>query len=304
MILAGMIKMNMKDAIILLSALSLALLCIGCVCAAQQADNLTVDDADEALEVDITGNDLKGNSTGENGNPQDVSNSTKNTTTQKQKTQTKQIEPEILCDQGFIHKKSNTYKVKLFTYNGKNKLTYPKNVKLVVKVKIGKKTKVFNVKTNKKGEAKILNVKKLKIGKYRVTIKSNDPKYKVNAKGTIVIYGKAKKKCTIVLKKGKYGIEGRKKLKKGDYIYSFYEPKDMQNPKGVYAQSSNTKGLDTFPYSKIIKAKFTFKNKKTGKIIKKTSKLTKDKFYGWKTVMVKPIKGYTPVKTEVWYLTR
>lgn len=89
------------------------------------------------------------------------------------------------------------------TFNEKkNKLDYHKNVNLIVKVKIGKNTKTYKVKTNSKGEAKILNVKNLKVGAYTVTVTSNDTKFNVNEKGVIAIFSKKQK--TITLKTNKY----------------------------------------------------------------------------------------------------
>ncbi|MBR3140912.1 MAG: hypothetical protein IKF11_08630, partial [Methanobrevibacter sp.] len=66
------------------------------------------------------------------------------------------------------------------------------------------------------------------------------------------------------------------------------------NP-GVYVQL-NGGGLTDAKHTKLVKAKFYFKNKKTGKIITKTSKKVK-----YSTIKVKPIKGYTPYKATVWY---
>lgn len=303
--------MKLKNTLIVLSLICLALLCISCACAAQADDNLTVnDDSDIPLEMDSNVNDLKENSSDVSNNQASSSSSTNSSTAQSTNTgktvTTEKIKPYVLCDQGFVHKKSNTFKVKVFSYDDDtDKITYHKNVKLTVKVKIGKKTKTFNVQTNKKGEAKILNVKNLKVGSYKVTVTTTDSKYKIKENGLIVIYGKAKKTVTIKLKKTKYGIEANKKLNKKDILYSFYVPKDSQYDKGVYAEIWDIKDpLGAYPHSMITKTKFFFKNKKTGKIISKTAKLTKDKFYGWKAIKVKPIKGYTPIKTKVWYLTR
>ena len=303
--------MKIKNMLIALSLLTLALLFVSCSFAAQADDNLTSDDINVPLKVDDATSDLKENSSSEstptqtNSTAQTADNQ-KTNSDKKQKNAPKKIRPSVLCDQGFVHKKSNTFKVKLFSYKeDTNKFTYHKNVKLTVKVKIGKKTKVFKVKTNKKGEAKILNVKKLKVGTYRVTVTTSDEKYQIKEKGLIVVYGKAKKTATVKLKKTKYGIEARKKLNKKDILYSFYEPKDMQYDKGVYAETWDIKNpLGSYPHSMITKTKFTFKNKKTGKLITKTAKLSKDKFYGWKPIKVNPIKGYIPVKVKVWYLTR
>ena len=64
------------------------------------------------------------------------------------------------------------------------KFTVKNGKKISVKLKIGKKT--YKVKTDKKGVVKF-NTKKLKIGKYQVTITSNDGNYKFSAKSKLTI---------------------------------------------------------------------------------------------------------------------
>ena len=58
--------------------------------------------------------------------------------------------------------------------------------KLKIKVYTGKKYKIYKLKTNKKGVAK-LNTKKLKRGSHKVVITSGNSNYKVSAKSTIKI---------------------------------------------------------------------------------------------------------------------
>ena len=298
--------MKMKSLIGIVPIMILALLCIGCVCATEDGDNMSSTDDTPQLEANDASDDLNGNSSGETGfTDANATTSTEQSTTQQNSVKSEKIRPNVFCEQGFIHKKSKTFKVKVFSYNDDSKLVYHKNLKLTVKVKIGKKTKTYHVKTNYKGEAKILNVKNLKVGAYKVTVTTSDKRFKIKETGHIFIYGKAKKKTTIKMKKNKYGIEATKKLNKRDILWTFYEPKDAQSKKGVYAKTYDVKDpLDAAPHSMIYKAKFYFKNKKTGKIISKTAKLKADKFYGWKDIKVKPIKGYKPIKTKVWYLTR
>ena len=298
--------MKMKNLIGIVAIAILTLLCIGGVCATEDGDNLSIDNNDSQIEYSDDFNEINGNSSGETGFADgNASTTTDQNTTQQNAVKSEKIRPTVFCSQGFIHKKSKAFKVKVYSYNDDSKLAYHKNLKLTVKVKIGKKTKTYNVKTNNKGEAKILNVKNLKVGTYKVTVTTPDERFKIKEKGHILIYGKAKKKTTIKMKKNKYGIEATKKLNKRDILWTFYEPKDAQFKKGVYAKTYDVKNpLDGFPHSMIYKAKFYFKNKKTGKIISKTAKLKADKFYGWKDIKVKPIKGYKPIETKVWYLTR
>ncbi len=296
----------MKSLIGIVPIMILALLCLGCVCATEDCNNLSSDDNTPQLEDNHALDDLNGNSSGETGfTDGNATTSTDQNTTQQSAPKSEKINPTVFCSQEFIHKKSKTFKVKVYSYNDDSKLVYHKNLKLTVKVKIGKKTKTYHVKTNYKGEAKILNVKNLKVGTYKVTVTTPDKRFKIKETGHIFIYGKAKKKTTIKMKKNKYGIEATKKLNKRDVLWTFYEPRDAQFKKGVYAKTYDVKNpLDGHSHSMIYKAKFYFKNKKTGKIISKTAKLKADKFYGWKDMKVKPIKGYKPIETKVWYLTR
>ena len=296
----------MKNLIGIMAIAILTLLCIGGVCATEDGDNLSIDNNDSQIEYSDDFNEINGNSSGETGFADgNASTTTDQNTTQQSAPKSEKINPTVFCNQEFIHKKSKTFKVKVYSYNDDSKLAYHKNLKLTVKVKIGKKTKTYNVKTNNKGEAKILNVKNLKVGTYKVTVTTPDKRFKIKETGHIFIYGKAKKKTTIKMKKNKYGIEATKKLNKRDVLWTFYEPRDAQFKKGVYAKTYDVKNpLDGHSHSMIYKAKFYFKNKKTGKIISKTAKLKADKFYGWKDIKVKPIKGYKPIETKVWYLTR
>lgn len=298
--------MKMKSLIGIVPIMILALLCLGCVCATEDCNNLSSDDNTPQLEDNHALDDLNGNSSGETDSANaNATTSTDQNTTQQDAPKSEKINPTVFCSQEFIHKKSKTFKVKVYSYNDDSKLIYHKNLKLTVKVKIGKKTKTYHVKTNNKGEAKILNVKNLKVGAYKVTVTTPDKRFKIKETGHIFIYGKAKKKTTIKMKKNKYGIEATKKLNKRDVLWTFYEPRDAQFKKGVYAKTYDVKNpLDGHSHSMIYKAKFYFKNKKTGKIISKTAKLKADKFYGWKDIKVKPIKGYKPIETKVWYLTR
>jgi hypothetical protein len=61
-----------------------------------------------------------------------------------------------------------------------------KDVKVKVKVYTGKKSKIYTLKTNKKGVAS-LNTKKLKKGKHKVVISSGNANYKISAKSQITI---------------------------------------------------------------------------------------------------------------------
>jgi len=299
------VKMKFKKTLIILSALFMLLVCVSSVSASDDVnDTVLADDETPVLDSIDDAEILSNESESANDEPvqtnQSASDNTstassENTTTTDSKA-TDKTDAWGLCSNAFIQKSNKYFTVKVCTFNEKkNKLEFHKNVKLIVKVKIGKKTKTYNVKTNKNGEAKILNVKNLKVGTYKVSVKSNDAKYNVNQKGYLGIFKKKTK--TITLKMDKY------KKVKGDIIITFYEPKNAQNPKGVYATNFNAKDIDGVSHCLIIKAKFFFKNKKTGKIITKTCKSKTNKIYGWDYPYFKPIKGYTPIKTKIWYST-
>jgi hypothetical protein len=274
------------------------ILCIGGVSASQNTTDLGIDDGEIALESEnIDEISHENNEIISDSNSTDTNtDSSAPTNTQAQTTKTAAYG---LATTDFIKKENKNVKIGVCTFNeAKNKLDFHKNVKVTVKVKIGKKTKVYNVKTNSKGIAKVFNVKNLKTGAYKIMITSNDDKYTIKESGYINIYKKKAK--TITLKMNK-----RKKVK-GDYIENFYIDKTGQYAKGVYAESYNAKKpLDGNPHTLVVKAKFFFKNKKTGKIKTKTVK-TKDnpKYLVKDLPYAKLIKGYKPIKTKIWYVTR
>ncbi|WP_295599734.1 hypothetical protein [uncultured Methanobrevibacter sp.] len=79
------------------------------------------------------------------------------------------------------YKKSKYFKLTVKAYNKPLK-----NVKVKVKVFTGKKSKIYKIKTNKKGVAK-LNTKKLSKGNHKVIISSGNNNYKISAKSKITI---------------------------------------------------------------------------------------------------------------------
>lgn len=175
------------------------------------------------------------------------------------------------------------FKVKFLTSKGK--VLANKNVKFTID------GKTYKVKTDAKGFAKIK--KSFKVGKHKIVAYNPSSKEKRN------LYA-------VILSKGTHKISLRidnptvyfptKKLSNGDKISTVYESKlNRQYAPGVYVESYY-KGLDEAKHTKLVKAKFFFKNKKTGKVITKTSTKVS---YG--CISIKPIKGYTPYKATVWY---
>lgn len=159
-----------------------------------------------------------------------------------------------------------------------------------VKVKI--KGKIYNLKTDSLGIVKIKSTR-FKVGSEIVAYNS--------------VSGETRKIPVFVLKKGLHKINIRiddptsfyptKKLKNGDKIISIYESKNgRQYPPGVYIHAIYKNDLTSAKHTKVLTAKFFFKNKKTGKIITKTSSNVE-----YNGIVIDTIKGYSPYKATVWY---
>ena len=159
----------------------------------------------------------------------------------------------------------------------------------LVKLKI--KGKTYKLKTDSKGIVKIKSTR-FKLGKQKIT--AYNPITKETRKLNVVVLKKGVQKMNIRIDDPTVYFP-IKKLKNGDYINTVYETKHIQYNPGVYVQCSSG-GLENPKHTKLLKAKFYFKNKKTGKIITKTSKKVK-----YNEIVVKPIKGYSPYKAVVWY---
>lgn len=81
------------------------------------------------------------------------------------------------------YKKSKKFKI---TVKNKVSKKVVSGIKIKVKIYTGKKSKTYNLKTNKKGSV-IINTNNLKRGEHKVTIQSIDNKYIISAKSTIKI---------------------------------------------------------------------------------------------------------------------
>ena len=81
-------------------------------------------------------------------------------------------------------KKDKYFKVKVINKNTGKAI---KDTKIQVKVYTSKWSKIYKIKTDKKGIAK-LNTKKLSVGKYKVVIRPANNKYIISAKSNIVIH--------------------------------------------------------------------------------------------------------------------
>ena len=180
---------------------------------------------------------------------------------------------------------SSKKKFKVKFIDTKGKALAGKTVKFKIN---GKK---YKVKTDRKGFASIKSTR-YKIGKTRII--AYNPVSKEKRKISVVVLKKGTHKISIRIDDPTFYFPV-KKLKNGDYIDTVYETEYRQYYPGVYVESTGG-GLTPAKHTKLIKAKFYFKNKATGKVITKTSSKVK-----YSAIVVKPIKGYSPYKATVWY---
>lgn len=180
------------------------------------------------------------------------------------------------------------YKKGSFKIVVKDKNKNPINgIKLKVKVYTGKKAKTYNLKTNKKGIATI-STKKMRIGHHKVVIKNGDKNSKISKKSEILIG--IKKVRTLKMNK-------QVDFNNGDYFLPYVEKIGQQDEKGVYVDNRRIYdgSLDGAASHHIIKAKYYFKNTKTGAI---KTKISTDNHM----MHTDLIDGYAPIKVKVWYI--
>lgn len=159
----------------------------------------------------------------------------------------------------------------------------------LVKVKI--KGKYYGIKTDSHGFAKIKS-KHFKVGKTKIT--AYNPNSKEYRKISVVILKKGIHKVSIRVDDPTFYFP-QKRLKNGDTVSTVYSTKYGQYYPGVYVEA-RMGGQESCKHTKLIKAKFFFKNKKTGKVITKTSSKVK-----YASIKVNPVSGYSPYKAIVWY---
>ena len=178
-------------------------------------------------------------------------------------------------------RKNKYFKVKVEDDNNDRPV---KNLKLTIKVYTKSKFKSYTIKTNSYGIAKF-NTKNLKIGKHKVIITSEDSKYPVNKKANIYVG----KKHTIEVK-----ANSIKKLKNKDKIRAYTKNDDDEKEVKIVFKG-NAK------HTIILKAKFYFKNKSTGKIIVKTDKIDFDNGR-FELPDADCSSRYTPTKVKIEYI--
>ena len=260
--------MNFKKFSLIFMIFFILILSIGAISAANDTDV-----ASDTSEVESTQDSVV------------VEDTSAEVTSEPQKA-VKKIPTDVDADEVMAVKGKNSY----FKVEVENERTDSpvKNIKLNVKVVSKSKSKVFVIKTNSRGIAK-LNTKSLGLGDHKVIITSADVKYKISKKSKIFI---GKKHVTTMK------INSKKVLSNKDTIktYTKYDDDDKEIKFKVIKGGSVAK-------TKIYKVKFYFKNKYNGRTIVKTDYYDYD--HGkWECPEedYDPYR-YTPLKLKVWYLT-
>lgn len=103
--------------------------------------------------------------------------------------------------------------------------------------------------------------------------------------------------ATATIKMGKHKDIGSK-----DRILTFYQAKDAQNVKGVYAAifyHDKKKGDDFRPHTYVLRKMTVYYKNKKGKVITRTVKA--NTISGLSMLSTKKISGYTPYKAKITY---
>ena len=231
--------MNLKKISIILVIVLTFILCISAISA---VENENVTPSQDYNQKEPT----QSNMSTETNVPKD------NTQTQPApKTNTRPVRTDVDADDVVVsYKKKGYFKVKVENDDTDRPV---KNLKLKIKVFTKSKSKTYTIKTNSKGIAKF-NTKNLKVGVHKVIVTSTDSKYKVYEKAKITVG----KKSTVTLK-----AKQVKKLSNKDKIRVKVRYDDDDNEYKVVFKGKAK-------HTKLIKAKFYFKNKRTGRTIVKT----------------------------------
>lgn len=182
-----------------------------------------------------------------------------------------------------------------FKVTVKKGTTPVKNLKFKVKVWTGKKVKVYTVKTNKNGVAK-LSTKKLKVGSHKVKIISKSKKYKFSKVSKIKVVRKSNlKHFTLEVRYSSF-YPAKKKIGK-DVVYAWFETDyGRQSLPGVYVEANYLPDGRSLPkHIKLVKGYFYF-DAYGGDV-----HVTKVKATGKGSIECKLYKDYTPRKVVVYY---
>ena len=191
------------------------------------------------------------------------------------------IKTKVEADQKAVKYKKRTYfKVKVEDrYDDDIPI---KHVQL--KIKVGKK--IFKVKTNSYGVAKI-NTKTLKKGSHNVVITSLDDRYSIYKTSKIFVG----KQYSVTLK----STSAKKALKNKDVIgLKFKKDFDEKEVKVVFKKKAK--------FTKILKAKFIFKDKRTGRTVVKADNCDWDDGR-WEMPDTDYPNRFALVKVNVYYIS-
>jgi hypothetical protein len=288
--------------IVLISFLLLSVISIGAVCASENvsADDLNcMDDSQQTLmqQNDDVASDVEplaksndegvisdGNSSGTDSNSSDTQDESYDDVSAV----------SIKAEPIQVKYKSNSYfKIKVYDQDG----YWITSHDVILKVWTGKVVKKFTLKTDSKGLAKF-STKKLKVGTHKVEVIFENSTYYIgsSAVSKIIIKKKIPVYSTSIKVKSSKSVS--KKLKSGDKIKTIYSKGNKNRVDGVYAEIKDVKNPI---HTKIKKAKFIFKNKKTGRLkIMKANKI-KNKKNGARA-QHELVKGYKPYKVKIWYI--
>lgn len=268
--------MNIKKLTLIFLAFVTLILTMGIICASEDIAELQTPESNADITVSTNTQDtqvLK-----ENSNSAQSQQTTQTQSTSQPVVKNK-VKTKVEADQKAVkYKKSTYFKVKIENkYDDDIPISHVK-----VKIKVG--NKVFNVKTNGNGVAKI-NTKSLKKGTHKVVITSLDDGYSIYKTSKIFVG----KQYTATVKS-----TSSKKLKNNDVIrLKFKNDFDEKEVKVVFKKAK---------YSKIIKAKFLFKDKKTGKKVVKIDNCEWDDGK-WEMPDTDYPNRYTLVKVKVYYIS-
>lgn len=263
--------MNSKRLSIIFLAFFAIVLSIGSISAAEDELNV-LETPENNIDTDVVSADTKVVP-----QTQDVVNADVKKTTET--VSKPKIKTKVEADQVAVtYKKNKYFKIKVED-------RYDDDIpieKVKLKVKVG--TKTFNVKTNSYGVAKI-NTKTLKKGVHKVVISSADDNYEIKKTSKIFVG----KQYTTTLKS-----TAKKVLKNKDVIkLKKINDYDEQEVKVILKKAKHTK---------ILKAKFYLKNKKTGKVVVKTDKCEWDDGK-WEMPDEDHPNRYALVKVKVYYIS-
>lgn len=268
--------MNIKKLTLIFLAFVTLILSVGIICASEDISDLQTSENNTDVVVPTNTQDtevLKENST--SAQPQQTAPDQ----SASQPAVKNKIKTKVEADQKAVkYKKSTYFKVKIENrYDDDIPISHVK-----IKIKVGKK--VFKVKTNGNGVAKI-NTKSLKKGTHKVVITSLDDRYSISKTSKIFVG----KQYTATLKS-----TSAKKLKNKDVIrLKFKNDFDEKEVKVVFKKAK---------YSKILKAKFLFKDKRTGRTVVKYDNCEWDDGK-WEMPDTDYPNRYTLVKVKVYYIS-